>query len=308
MAGRGQRGAALALAVLAAACAPKAPAPVPPPAPVVVVPEPSAASQTLAAHYAQVQQTLLDDGLLRTDGGGPDTPFTDTMLARAFLSIAFQEEYAGGEITAQSHPGAVPLQRWAGPVRMRLDIGASVPGPEAASLRATVASYLGRLSRLTGLQIALDDRAPNFWLHIGRLEERAALGPAITAEIPGLTPGQLASATSLPEGTFCQVLSQSDDTTQTYQRAVAVIPAEHPALLLQACLHEEIAQALGLPNDSNLARPSIFNDDQEFALLTRMDEDMLRILYDPALRPGMTAETARPMVETLATRLLDGQT
>ena len=89
---------------------------------------------------------------------------------------------------------------------------------------------------------------------------------------------------------------------------MAVIPAEHPALMLQACLHEEIAQALGLPNDSNLARPSIFNDDQEFALLTRMDELMLKILYSPELHPGMTADEARPVVEVLATRLLDGQT
>jgi len=87
-----------------------------------------------------------------------------------------------------------------------------------------------------------------------------------------------------------------------------VIRAEHPDLLRLSCLHEEIAQGLGLANDSPTARPSIFNDDEEFALLTTMDEAMLRILYSPALRPGMDEAEARPIVESLAARLVGGET
>jgi hypothetical protein len=87
---------------------------------------------------------------------------------------------------------------------------------------------------------------------------------------------------------------------------VAVIPSEHPDLMRLACIHEELAQSLGLPNDSKAARPSIFNDDQEFALLTRQDELMLQILYSPALSPGMTGAEARPIVETLANNLFGG--
>jgi hypothetical protein len=72
-------------------------------------------------------------------------------------------------------------------------------------------------------------------------------------------------------------------------------------------LHEELTQGLGLPNDSPRARPSIFNDDEEFALLTDHDELLLRMLYSPELRPGMTPEQARPVVESLARRLLGGE-
>ena len=64
---------------------------------------------------------------------------------------------------------------------------------------------------------------------------------------------------------------------------------------------------MGLPNDSPKARPSIFNDDEEFALLTTQDEMMLQMLYNPALRPGMTEAEARPIVETLARRLMGGE-
>ncbi len=91
-----------------------------------------------------------------------------------------------------------------------------------------------------------------------------------------------------------------------YTRAFAVIRAEHPDLLRLSCLHEEMAQGLGLPNDSPRARPSIFNDDEEFALLTDQDEMMLRILYSPELRPGMSAAEARPIVESLARRMTGG--
>ena len=86
-----------------------------------------------------------------------------------------------------------------------------------------------------------------------------------------------------------------------------MIPSEHPDLLRLTCIHEELAQALGLPNDSNAARPSIFNDDEEFALLTPQDEAMLRLLYNPALHPGMTEAQARPIVQTLASRLMNGE-
>ena len=34
---------------------------------------------------------------------------------------------------------------------------------------------------------------------------------------------------------------------------------------------------------------------------------MLKILYDRRLRPGMTLEQARPIVETIATELLGGE-
>ena len=56
---------------------------------------------------------------------------------------------------------------------------------------------------------------------------------------------------------------------------------------------------LGLGNDSDTARPSIFNDDEEFALLTTHDEELLRLLYHPNLTPGMTLEQARPLISRI---------
>jgi hypothetical protein len=138
-------------------------------------------------------------------------------------------------------------------------------------------------------------------------DERRALGPSVMAALPGLSPAELDGITNLQRTTYCLVYSFAGPGSSTYTRAYAVIRAEHPDLLRLSCFHEEIAQGLGLANDSRSARPSIFNDDEEFALLTTQDEYMLRMLYDPALQPGMTEAQARPIIETLAARLLGGE-
>ncbi len=50
----------------------------------------------------------------------------------------------------------------------------------------------------------------------------------------------------------------------------------------------------------------MFNDDDEFALLTRHDELLLKMLYDPRLHAGMTAEEATPVAREIANELLGG--
>lgn len=303
--------AALALAGLTACISTTPPGPTRQVTPAVNVTAPngvSAASAAAAAHYGRVQAQLLSQGLLRTDGGGPDTPFTDRMLAENFIRIALFDEYtrtAGGPVQRVTESR---IRKWAAPVRVGLRFGASVPPDRRAADTARVASFLNRLSSITGHPIALDDRAPNFFVQIVSEDERRALGPQIRAALPGLSAPEVAAITDMPRSTYCLVYAMSAGDGATYTRAFAVIRAEHPDLLRLSCLHEEITQGLGLANDSPSARPSIFNDDEEFALLTRQDELMLKMLYNPALRPGMTQTEARPIVESLATRLLGGET
>ncbi len=61
---------------------------------------------------------------------------------------------------------------------------------------------------------------------------------------------------------------------------------------------------MGLANDSPSARPSIFNDDEEFSLLTAHDEYLLRILYNPRLEVGMDEAKAAPIVREIAENLM----
>ena len=299
--------AALAACVPVAPTAPTASSPRPRPA---AAPRPAETPKSAAAraYYAQLQASLLQQGLLRTDGGGADTPFNDRMLAENFLRIALYDEYSrsggGGFVRSES---ASVVRRWQIPVRVAVSFGASVPDDRRATDRARISSYLSRLARLTNHSISLVDSGANFTIHIVSEDEREALGPTLAAQLPGLSPRDIADVTGMPRSTYCLVYALSEGNSGAYTRAVAVVRAEHPDLLRQSCFHEEIAQGLGLANDSPAARPSIFNDDEEFALLTRQDELMLKMLYDPALRPGMKLAEARPIVFSLASRLLGGE-
>ncbi|MGL5009455.1 MAG: DUF2927 domain-containing protein, partial [Paracoccaceae bacterium] len=257
-------------------------------------------------YFAQVQSRLLSQGLLRSDGGTTDAPFTDRMLADNFTRIALFDEYDSGPTGPVQRETASRLRRWDGPVRVGLRFGASVPPEKRATDTARVASYLARLQSITGHPSALSDANPNFIVEVVSEDERRALGPTIATTLPGLSAADLRGITDLPRSTYCLVYSFAEAGQSTYTRAYAVIRAEHPDLLRLSCFHEEIAQGLGLANDSPLARPSIFNDDEEFALLTPQDELMLRMLYNPALQPGMTEDQARPIINSLAAGLLNG--
>lgn len=267
---------------------------------------PSAASEAVRQHFARVQMELLSNGLLRTDGGGRDTPFNDRMLAENFIRIALYDEYARGPNGPVQRQTESRLRRWEDPVRVGLRFGASVSADRRATDTARIRSYLARLSQITGHPIALNDNNPNFYVHMVNEDERRAIGPTLRTALPGLSAGEVAGITNMPLSTYCLVYAMSDGSSGRYARAFAVIRAEHPDLLRLSCIHEEIAQGLGLSNDSPRARPSIFNDDEEFALLTGQDEMMLRLLYNPALTPGMTEAQARPIIFTLARALLGG--
>ena len=274
------------------------------PAPVFV---PSAASEAARVHYARVQTDLLSRGLMRTDGGVGDAPFTDRMLAENFVRIALYDEYTRTPQGLVPSPVQGRLRRWEQPVNVALRFGASVPAERQATDSARIASLLGRLQAISGHPIRLSESQPNFFIHIVNEDERRALGPVIRATLPGLGASDISGITDMSRSTYCLVYALSNGKGSTYAKAFAVIRAEHPDLMRLSCIHEEITQGLGLGNDSPTARPSIFNDDEEFALLTPMDELMLKMLYSPRLAPGMTEADARPIVQELAKGLVGGE-
>ncbi len=279
--------------------------------PPVVMPPVTAETASSAAervYYAQTQETLLASGLLRTDGGGADAPFDADRLATNFLKIALYDEYDPALNGLVQQESASTLGRWVQPVRVSVQFGLSVSVQAQATERARIGSYLTWLSGLTGHPIGLADRRANFVVYIGSVDERRALSPLIAEVLPGLPDDMMRGVTQMGRANFCLVYVNSDASGVVKERALAVIPSELPDLMRLMCLQEELAQGLGLGNDSRQARPSIFNDDNEFATLTPQDELMLKMLYAPELRPGMSDAEARPIVKSLASRLMGGET
>ena len=302
----------LTAAMLLSACLPSPPlAPTPTPVPVerpeVAPPVPSAESLSYARYYATVESRLVNDGMLRTDGGGADTPFTARQLAANFERIALYDEYVlrNGRFVAQQTPSR--LRRWEVAVRIQPHFGLSVDAAQQSEDRSVLSLYATRLSRATGHPIRTVGSGGNFHVLYVSRDEQSNLAPLLRDLVPGIGQETINEIVNLPRFTFCSVYAFSQGGERpVYVNAVAIIRSEHPDLLRRSCVHEEVAQGLGLPNDSPAARPSIFNDDEEFALLTHHDELLLRMLYDNRLTPGLTPEQAGPLLSMLAEELLGG--
>lgn len=274
-------------------------------APVTLDPSPQSAE--LRVYYQRLQNDLKARGLLRTDGGGPDTPITDAMLARNFVRIALFDEYVsdGNELRAQQTISR--LRRWEQPIRMQVEFGASVPADQQVRDRNTILGYAGRLSRITGHPISPVAGGGNYHVLVLSEDDRRGFESRLREIVPGIADSSVRAFVNLDRSTLCLVMAFSGAGQASYTQAVALIRAEHPDLLRLSCVHEELAQGMGLANDSPAARPSIFNDDEEFGLLTTHDELLLQMLYDDRLTPGMSAAEAGPIARELAREYLSGE-
>ncbi|MDD9923129.1 MAG: DUF2927 domain-containing protein [Boseongicola sp.] len=253
--------------------------------------------------FQRVEDGLVVRGLLRDDGGGPDAPFTSEMLARNFLDLAFSQEFSdvGGRMVQRPTDSA--LHRWQEPVRLQIYAGPSVDADRAASDRQEVARLALRLERATSHPVNVVSRNGNFHVLLLNDQELRRSGALLKGLIPGISSAETDFVENMPRETYCVVFASDPENKSVYSRAVAIIRAELPDRLRASCIHEEIAQGLGLANDSARARPSIFNDDDEYGRLTTHDELLLEMLYDRRIAPGMTKSEAAPTVRLIAETL-----
>jgi hypothetical protein len=267
---------------------------------------PSAATIAARSYYARVEAYYLGQGQLRLDDGREDAPFTAEELAENFIRVAFYDEFTEKNGKLEAEPVESILHKWDGPVRLAVEFGPSVPPEARSSVKADITNYVGRLSRLSGLPMRVTGFRPNHTVLILNTDEREAAAPRLRELAPGISDAAISSVTEMKPDIYCTVFSFTRGASPTYYQALTVIRGELPRRLRLACIHEELAQSLGLVADYPRARPSIFNDNEEFALLTGQDELMVRMLYDARLTAGMTLDAARPIVYQIARELVGG--
>lgn len=257
--------------------------------------------ETLRTFYALSEQQLQDSGRMRREVAPADAPFTDEDLVRNFVRIALYEEYTdvNGRFVHSEKPA--PLRRWEKPVRVAVMTGPSESVEEAARDRSNVAAFVNRLAWLTGHDVAMakDKTEANLLVLFMTDAERLVFAQELPKLYPGFAPAVLTAMRSVQD--FCITYSFWEKSMPSAYSAVIIqIPLEQPQFTKLSCVQEEMAQAMGLPNDSFEARPSLFNDEKEFALLTEHDAMLLRMLYDPRLTTGMSASEALPLLPAIA--------
>lgn len=257
----------------------------------------------LASYYQQMEQQLVSQGRLRQERRS--SSLDAQALARDFMAIAMRSEYALRGGAATSGGGTSSLRRWEQPIRLGIRFGPSVSGPQQRRDISTVQSVAQRLQRASGHPIQVVNANANFHVLVLNDNERANARSVLQQIAPGLSRAAQGAILRMRPNTFCMVVAiPGDNAADGYQQAIAIVRAEHPPLMRRSCIEEELAQGMGLANDSPDAWPSIFNDDEEFGVLTRHDELLLRMLYHDSLRCGMSAGVVDQYVEALARAVL----
>ena len=257
-------------------------------------------SRQLRQRYDHLATGLIAKGLLRTDGGSKSPRATPEALIELFNSLAFYDEYepSSGFQPAQATPTA--LSKWQRPVKINLHFGPSLNPETRVTDTKFLSDYAAQLSNITRHPIELTTELGNFHVVVVDEVHRMNMVQNLRKKDVLVPPNIQQIIQQIPADIHCMVLMLSArHCPHIHEQALAMIRAEHPPVLKKACFHEEIAQGLGLHNDNPAAHPSIFNDDDEFALLTEQDALLLRILYDPRLPAGIELHEAQPILKQL---------
>ncbi len=205
-------------------------------------------------------------------------------LVSYFDTVVFGSEH-GAEYAAHV------VARWQGPVGIRFQ------GHVTPQYRKFVRTHLQTLSNLTNLEfneVEPGDSAPGIYI---RFAPRAEM-----TQIP-VPPSHRAAVERAAQNANCFFFSWKKPPSRIIKTIIVADIGKDPAIL-NSCLLEELTQALGLPNDSDMLRPSIFSDRDRLYELGPQDRVLVHTLYDPRMQPGMSKgealRTAREIISELA--------
>jgi hypothetical protein len=203
-------------------------------------------------------------------------------LAEDFLDYTFALE------TGETLDG---ILRYEGPIRIHFR------QPGLAAYRDDIDTLLRRLRREAGIDIGEVD-SPEAAQIVVESVPRAQLDRIFPAAACFIVPGETNWRDFVrrrpEEVTRWAELDRLD-------RAAVFLPADTTPQDVRDCLNEEVTQALGPANDLYRVADSIWNDDNLHAIPTPFNMLMLRVLYQPEIRTGMT----RDEVAAILPRLLD---
>lgn len=209
-------------------------------------------------------------------------------LLEHFDSVVFGSEYA--EVKS-----AERVQKWMSPIRVSISTmqGKMINKPgggrelklEHARPSSTqvdmIRKHLTTLVKITGAVSEKSDKKngkpANFVI---KFVPRIVMGQGFLAK--DVDPKIIAR---LGKAGVCYFLTRSISTGAMF-RSLIVVNNELPADQMDACLLEEMTQAMGLPNDSDIVQPSIFNQASTQRELSKNDVILLKTLYDKRLPAG----------------------
>ena len=209
-------------------------------------------------------------------------PHSDETIIRNFETVAFGSEHRKTESRF--------VRKWVAPVRIYLDIRISAQDLIRKLNNVTV----DELASVSGhdIRIVDDIKQANVISTFARMDD---LLTAAQAHFPGDNWLMRIINTNLCTGRFLTKRNGA------IYKAYIFIPTDRTFSrgMLPSCVIEETTQILGLPNDSNDVIHSIFNDTSTSVDLTEHDKTLIRLLYHPRIKAGMSRRRAMELVNRI---------
>jgi hypothetical protein len=204
--------------------------------------------------------------------------FSDADIADGFLKTAFGAEFhLEGRVDR--------IRKYETPVRVYVESRAK---PDRRhQVAAAVADIRAHVDHL---DIAMTDRPAeaNVTVRLVRDRDLAATIRAYFGRD---------RATSIQHSMRPQCLSGfRKDTSYRILHSDVILVADAGDFVFYDCVYEELLQSLGPINDTSSVPWTMFNDDVQMGFFDIYDQYILNILYDPRIRPGMTAAQARALL------------
>jgi hypothetical protein len=230
------------------------------------------------------EQRAIEVAALRAD------PAAAAALARDFERLAFADPALG-------------TRRAQGLMKLPLPIVIAPNEEASATDRAIVAQTAANLRNGAGLNLALDQPRGLPWVYSEREGRRTGTWVLVTFMnrndlARSLTDAGLITsnevATAVATGCLSLTFSRDDEVL-----VLLFVRSDQSPTARGYCVNREMAGLLGLPGF--LPRPdSIFSETAQIGAFTARDLVLLRMVYDPRLRAGMTAAQARPLLPAVA--------
>jgi hypothetical protein len=202
-------------------------------------------------------------------------------LAQDFLDLTFELE--SGEKLQH-------LLRYERPVRVHL------ASPALAEYRPDLEALLHRLRAEAGIDIAETADAAEAQIIVEAVPA-AQIARVFPSAACFIVPGETDWRSFIRRRSETRVRWPEQT---TLERAAIFLPLDTTPQDVRDCLHEEITQALGPADDLYRLPDTIWNDDNFHGMATPFDMTILRALYQPELRSGMSRnETAAVLPKVL---------
>ncbi|MFQ5765429.1 MAG: DUF2927 domain-containing protein [Rhodospirillales bacterium] len=191
-----------------------------------------------------------------------EQPVSHDRLVRFFDDLVFGTDYG------LERPGPKEIRKWTETIRVK------ITGQEADKYRPEVEAQLGRVAQLTGVEFEISE------LSLAEANYEVRFVP--TKEF-------LVNKEYVP----CAV--GTDGNNGVIEKIRIVISTAEKGFI-KGCITHEIMHSFGFGKHSGIIRSvlSPLHGEEDF---TPWDEIVLRTLYDPRLRPGMTREEATPIAD-----------